>query len=152
MVVGARMSRFDGGAFRRFHVFGNRAISGLIAKLFGIRVTDVLSGYRAFSRDFVKTVPLSSTGFEIEMELTLQAFAKKFAIREVGISYGKLRSGSFSKLNTFNDGWIILKAIVTILDYKPLLFFLALSAIFVVCSLERFRSLFNNFATRKPIS
>jgi glycosyltransferase involved in cell wall biosynthesis len=124
MVVGTRLESHGHGAFRRFHQFGNRLISRLIATIFKVDVNDVLSGYRVFSRDFVRCVPLSSQGFEIETELTLQAAAKKFAIRETPIDYGERPEGSYSKLNTWGDGFLILKLIFLIFkDYKPLTFF-----------------------------
>lgn len=135
MVVGARMSAYDAGAFRRFHTLGNHLVARLISWLFGIRVTDVLSGYRVFSREFVKTVPLMSEGFEIETELTLQAAAKRFRIVERPTVYGRRPQGSTSKLNTISDGVLILKAIFTIFkDYKPQVFFGALAAAFACTS------------------
>ena len=124
MVVGTRLANYEDASFRRFHYFGNRTISRVISAVFKIHVTDVLSGYRCFSRDFVKMLPLVSPGFEIETELTLQAGAKKFVICETPIRYGERPEGSPSKLNTFQDGWRIIWTIVFILkDYKPLTFF-----------------------------
>ena len=135
MVVGARMSAHDVGAFRRFHTFGNHLVARLISWLFRIRVTDVLSGYRVFSREFVKTVPLMSDGFEIETELTLQAAAKRFRIVERPTAYGRRPEGSVSKLNTISDGVLILKAIFTIFkDYKPQVFFSSLAVAFACAS------------------
>jgi glycosyltransferase involved in cell wall biosynthesis len=136
MVVGARIAPDGVAAYRRFHRFGNRLISALIARLFSIEVTDVLSGYRVLSREFVKSVPLASSGFEIETELTLQAAAKGLASRELPIEYRPRPHGSVSKLNTFADGLVVLKAIVTIFkDYKPLLFFSGLSVALALASL-----------------
>ena len=136
MVVGARIAPDGVEAYRRFHRFGNRLISALIARLFSIEVTDVLSGYRVLSREFVKSVPLASSGFEIETELTLQAAAKGLASRELPIEYRPRPHGSVSKLNTFADGLVVLKAIVTIFkDYKPLLFFSGLSVALALASL-----------------
>jgi glycosyltransferase involved in cell wall biosynthesis len=135
MVVGMRLEQFQKGAFRPFHRSGNHLIAGLIRALFGVRVRDVLSGYRVFSREFVKTVPLTSSGFEVEIELTLQAVAKDFVIREVPIRYGERPEGSISKLSTFRDGWNVLRAIGLILkDYKPLLFFSGVCGLFSVFS------------------
>lgn len=136
MVVGTRLSSFDGRSFRRFHLFGNRMMSWIISRLFGVRLTDVLSGYRVFSRDFVKSVPLVSQGFEIETELTLQAAAKAFRVLEQPVNYGSRPQGSVSKLSTFSDGYIILRTIFAICkDYKPLLFFLSLSMILALASI-----------------
>jgi len=136
MVVGCRMEAFEKRSFRRFHQFGNRLVAKLISLLFKIKVTDVLSGYRAFSREFAKTVPLMSEGFEIETEMTLQAAAKKFKIKEVPIKYTKRPKGSHSKLNTYSDGFLIIKSIIMIFkDYKPLVFFTACSAVLTIACL-----------------
>jgi len=136
MVVGVRMTSFTAGSFRRFHQLGNRLVAGLISRLFSSKVTDVLSGYRVFSREFVKSVPLTSQGFEIETELTLQALAKRFVISEVPIAYGRRPEGSRSKLNTYSDGFLVLKSIVMVFkDYKPLLFFSALSGLLLLVTL-----------------
>lgn len=136
MVIGARTSRAGPGAFRRFHRLGNHLVSGLVSRVFGIPVTDVFSGYRAFSRQFVECVPITSDGFEVETELTLQAAAKGFLIKEVPIEYRARPEGSVSKLNTFRDGYLVLKALLRIFkDYKPLLFFLLLAGLFAIASI-----------------
>jgi glycosyltransferase involved in cell wall biosynthesis len=136
MVVGTRMQGHAEGAFRLFHVAGNRLLAGLIARLFGVPVTDVLSGYRVFSRDLVKTMPLVAQGFEIETELTLQAAAKGFSLVECPIDYGARPAGSASKLNTVADGVLILRALVKIFkDYKPQIFFTALAVMLAALSL-----------------
>ena len=111
MVVGVRMLSFATGSFRRFHQLGNHLVASLISRLFSVKVTDVLSGYRVFSRPFVKTVPLMSEGFEIETEMTLQALAKRFVIKELPIVYGRRPEGSRSKLDTWSDGYLVLKSI-----------------------------------------
>lgn len=135
MVVGTRLAAFGQGAFRRFHLAGNRALARLISWLFGVRVTDVFSGYRALSREFAQSVPLAASGFEIETEMTLQAVAKGFPIVELPIAYGARPEGSVSKLSTWSDGWLILKAIFTIFrDYKPLPFFWSLSLLLAMAS------------------
>lgn len=136
MVVGVRLASFAIGSFRRFHQLGNHLVARLISRLFSATVTDVLSGYRVFSRAFVKIVPLTSQGFEIETEMTLQALAKRFVISEVPIAYGRRPAGSQSKLNTFSDGFLVLKSIVMIFkDYKPLLFFSTLSGLLLLITL-----------------
>ena len=130
MIVGVRKSSAEELSYRRFHRFGNRLISTLISRLFAIKVTDVMSGYRVFSKEFVKSVPLKSGGFEVETEMTLQAATKDFVIKEVPIHYGHRPEGSYSKLNTYSDGFLVLKAVFIIFkDYKPLVFFAALSAV-----------------------
>lgn len=136
MVVGVRLQHSGERAFRRFHMFGNHLISGLISRLSGIRVTDALSGYRVFSRSFVEGVPVTSPGFQVESELTLQAIAKRFVLLEVPIEYGARPAGSHSKLNTYRDGVRIIATIVLLFrDYRPLLFFSSVAAVFVVLSL-----------------
>jgi len=137
MAIGTRLSEFDRTAsFRRFHRLGNHVISRLISLIFGVRVVDVLSGFRAFSRDFVKCVPLSVQGFEIETELTVQAIHKGFTLVELPIPYGSRPTGSESKLDTFGDGFLILRTILMIAkDYRPLTFFGLLSALAAAASL-----------------
>lgn len=136
MVVGIRLDRFTTKSFRRFHKFGNRLISGLISKLFGVKVTDALSGYRVFSRSYVRGVPITSAGFQIETELTLHAITKKFVFLETPIEYGERPEGSHSKLNTYRDGMLIVSTIALLFkDYKPLPFFSAAAAVFVAFSL-----------------
>jgi glycosyltransferase involved in cell wall biosynthesis len=136
MAVGMRLENFDNTSFRPMHQFGNKLVSRLIRSFFSSTVTDVMSGYRAFSRDFVKTIPLSSPGFEIETEITLQAISKGMRISEVPIHYGTRPEGSFSKLNTYRDGILVLKSIFMIMkDYRPLVFFSICSGVLAVLSL-----------------
>jgi glycosyltransferase involved in cell wall biosynthesis len=136
MVVGTRLSQHGEGSFRRFHLFGNRLVARLISRMFKVDVTDVLSGYRVFSRDFAKSVPLIASGFDIEVELTMQAAAKGFLIKEVPISYKERPEGSTSKLNTYRDGMLVLRAIFTVFkDFKPLAFFTSMSAALALASL-----------------
>lgn len=135
MLVATRLDEHHGGAFRLFHKLGNRLISGTISLLFRTRVTDVLSGYRVLSRDFVRLVHLRSDGFEIETEMTLQGLAKGLAIREVPIAYGARPAGSESKLDTWSDGLLIAKCILLLFkDYKPFFFFASLAALFALLS------------------
>ncbi|MGE4232446.1 MAG: glycosyltransferase [Bacteriovoracia bacterium] len=136
MVVGTRLKTHKKQSFRSFHIFGNRLVATLIATFFRVPITDVLSGYRVFSNHLVKTLPLTSQGFEIETELTLNTVTKGYKITEVPISYGERPEGSFSKLNTYTDGFLVLKAIFMIFkDHKPLLFFSAISLVFAILSL-----------------
>jgi len=135
MIVGVRKASSASHSYRRFHRFGNRLVASLISKLFSIKLTDVMSGYRVLSKEFVKSVPLKSKGFEVETEMTLQAAAKDFVIREVPVTYGSRPEGSYSKLNTFSDGFLVLRAIFIIFkDYKPLIFFSSLSLVLVIIS------------------
>ncbi|MFO0704786.1 MAG: glycosyltransferase family 2 protein [Candidatus Andersenbacteria bacterium] len=136
MVVATRLQDFSEQSFRLFHNFGNRLVASLISRLFKVRVTDVLSGYRVFSREFVKTVPLTSAGFEIETEMTLQAASKNFLIVEQQVAYRARPTGSTSKLNTYRDGAIILRALFSICKhYRPLLFFSGLSGVIALGAL-----------------
>jgi glycosyltransferase involved in cell wall biosynthesis len=124
MVVGTRLETHDDSAFRPLHDFGNRLVCTVISQLFGTRIADALSGYRAFKRRFVKTMPVLSHGFEIETEMTVFAMSQAMAVREVPIPYGARPEGSHSKLHTFRDGFRVLKTILFLYkDFRPLLFF-----------------------------
>lgn len=129
MVNGARVETGD-GAYRRGHRFGNKAISGLVAMLFGRSCRDVLSGYRAFSRRFVKSFPALARGFEIETELTVHALQLRMPVAEVDTHYKERPEGSVSKLHTFRDGFKIIFTLVYLLkEEKPLAFFGILAAL-----------------------
>jgi len=104
MVCGKRVES-DGGAYRSGHRLGNRVLTGLVAALFGNRVSDILSGYRVMSRRFVKSFPALSRGFETETELTVHALDLRAPVAELATPYGSRVAGSTSKLNTFRDGW-----------------------------------------------
>lgn len=136
MVVGTRLKNYEHGSFRILHEFGNKLISKLISMLFASSVTDVLSGYRVFNEHFVHTLYLKSGGFEIETEITLQAIVKNCVIKEIPVQYTTRPPGSISKLNTLSDGLHILKCVFLIFkDYKPLVFFLCISALCFVLGL-----------------
>lgn len=136
MLVGTRLDGFKKGSFRVFHQFGNRLISGLVSILFRNRMTDVLSGYRVLSRSFVKVVYLRRGGFEVETEMTLQALTKRLAVGEISIEYGSRSDSNPSKLNTWGDGWLIVKCIVLLFkDYRPLVFFVGLASLLAMASL-----------------
>lgn len=107
MVVATRAGR-DPAAFRPGHRIGNRLLTGLVAHVFGRSITDMLSGYRAFSRRFVKSFPILSGGFEIETELTVHALELELPVGEIATPYYSRTSGSTSKLSTWNDGFRIL--------------------------------------------
>lgn len=136
MLVGTRLSQFEAGSFRSFHQFGNRLISGLISLLFRVKLTDVLSGYRVLSRSFVKVVRLRRGGFEVETEMTLQALTKQLAVGEIPVEYGSRPPESPSKLNTWQDGWLILRCIMLLFkDYRPLVFFTSVAILLALLSL-----------------
>jgi glycosyltransferase involved in cell wall biosynthesis len=133
MVVGDRQSSGDymRENKRPLHIFGNRLVCSLINTLFNSKLNDILSGYRAFTRVFVKTFPILSDGFELETEVTLHALDKRFRVFEVPISYRDRPSGSHSKLSTFRDGLKVLGLLFSILRHnKPLFFFGWLSVAF----------------------
>jgi glycosyltransferase involved in cell wall biosynthesis len=123
MVVGTR--RHDAAeAYRGGHVLGNRLFTRLLSGLFGRSFTDIFSGYRAFSRRFVKSFPVLSEGFEIETEMSVHALELRMPVGEVETLYAARPEGSHSKLSTFRDGWRILKTIVTLYRIeRPVLFF-----------------------------
>lgn len=121
-------------AYRPLHQFGNRLVCGLIGRVFGSPIQDVFSGYRVFSRNFVKTVPLHSAGFQIEVEMTLQALSKGYPVGEMDTAYGVRPEGSSSKLSTYRDGILVLAAFAAICrDYRPGLFF-GLCAVLFACA------------------
>lgn len=138
MVVGDRISN---GTYKKqnkrlFHDFGNGMVRNTINRLFKTNLKDVMSGYRAFSRAFVKNVPILSKGFEVETEITLHALDKRFIIKEIPIEYKDRPNKSKSKLNTFTDGYKVIKTIIKMLkDYKPLKFFLSIAIIFFALGL-----------------
>jgi hypothetical protein len=124
MVVGARKSEVD-AAYRRGHRLGNALLTGMLAWLFGRSFTDILSGYRVFSRRFVKSFPVLSEGFEIETEISVHALELRMPVAECVTAYAARPEGSESKLNTYRDGWRILRMILTLFRIEKPLAFLA---------------------------
>lgn len=123
MVVGARKSEVE-AAYRRGHRLGNAMLTGMLAWLFGRSFTDILSGYRVFSRRFVKSFPVLSEGFEIETEISVHALELRMPVAERVTAYAARPEGSESKLSTYRDGWRILRTILTLFRIeKPLAFF-----------------------------
>jgi glycosyltransferase involved in cell wall biosynthesis len=132
MLVGRRVETHQ-AAYRMGHRLGNRVLTGLVSWLFGSQIDDMLSGYRVFSRRFVKSFPASSREFEIETELTVHALQMKMAIAEVETNYKERPPGSVSKLRTFRDGWRILVTIINLMrNERPLLFFSLISLVFLI--------------------
>ncbi len=125
MVIGDRLSStYFTENKRLFHNTGNRLVRGLINKLFRSNVRDIMTGYRAFGRLFVKSFPVLSKGFEIETEMTIHALDKNFLLEEIPITYRDRPQGSESKLNTVSDGMKVLKTIASLFrEYRPFLFF-----------------------------
>ncbi len=123
MVSGMRAATAN-EAYRRGHKFGNMLLTGIVAWIFGNRVSDMLSGYRVFSRRFVKSFPALAAGFETETEFTIHALELKMPIGEVVTHYRERPSGSSSKLRTYADGLRILRTIITLVkEERPLQFF-----------------------------
>lgn len=130
MSVGDRISagRYAAENKRPGHEFGNALITGIINRLYGVRLRDTLSGYRAFNRRFVKTYPILVRGFELEADLTLHALEQRHRVLEVPISYQDRPAGSASKLRTFRDGSRVLRTIAQIVrHHRPIPFFGAAS-------------------------
>ena len=125
MVIGDRLSStYFTENKRPFHNMGNKLVRGLICRLWHTEVKDIMTGYRAFSRPFVKLFPVMSGQFEIETEMTIHALDKRFRLVEIPIDYRDRPEGSESKLNTFSDGLKVLRTIVTLFkEYRPLRFF-----------------------------
>ena len=138
MVIGDRLSNgtYKEENKRRFHEFGNNIVRNTINRLFKSDLKDIMTGYRVFSKFFVKNMPVMSPSFEIETEMTLHALDKKFKIKEIPIIYRDRPEGSSSKLNTFKDGIKVIKTIIKMLkDYKPRKFYLWISFVFIVIGL-----------------
>lgn len=123
MVNGSRIAT-SVEAYRRGHKFGNKLLTGLVAAIFGNRFQDMLSGYRVFSRRYVKSFPALAAGFEIETELTVHALELRMPVKEVSTTYKERPEGSVSKLKTYSDGFRILRTIMTLVkEERPMQFF-----------------------------
>ncbi len=136
MVIGDRLSStYFQENKRPFHNLGNKLVRGLINMLFKSNVKDIMTGYRAFSYEFVKTFPILSKGFEIETEMTIHALDKNFLLKEIPVEYRDRPAGSTSKLNTFKDGFRVLRTIARLFkEYKPTIFFGLISLILTLIS------------------
>ena len=140
MVVGDRLSStYFTENKRPFHNFGNSLMRAGINSLFHANIKDIMTGYRAFSYEFVKTFPVFSKGFEIETEMTIHAIDKNMQVENVVIEYRDRPEGSESKLNTYADGFKVLKTIVKMFkNYKPLEFFSLIAAVLFVVGMAFF--------------
>lgn len=135
MVVGSRLKTDVSEAFRAGHHFGNRLLTGAVSRIFGDRFRDMLSGYRVFSRRFVKSFPAVSAGFETETELAVHALSLRMPVAEVETPYGARPEGSTSKLRTYRDGFRILFMIGLLFkEEKPLAFFSLLCLLLAIIS------------------
>ena len=134
MVVGTRRSE-QKQAYRGGHMLGNRLFTGLLAGLFGRSFTDIFSGYRVFSRRFVKSFPVLSSGFEIETEMSVHALELRMPVGEIETVYAARPEGSHSKLSTFSDGWRILRTIATLYRVeRPALFYGMIGSLILVAA------------------
>jgi glycosyltransferase involved in cell wall biosynthesis len=135
MVVGTRRHEAK-QAYRDGHVLGNKLFNGLLSGLFGRSFSDIFSGYRAFSRRFVKSFPVLSSGFEIETEMSVHALELRMPVGELETSYGARPEGSHSKLSTYGDGWRILKTIATLYRIeRPVLFYGSIGALLLAAAI-----------------
>lgn len=136
MVIGDRLSStYFIENKRLFHNFGNKLVRWLINRLFKSNIKDIMTGYRAFSYRFVKTFSVLSRGFEIETEMTIHALDKNLILKEIPVEYRDRPEGSTSKLNTYMDGFRVLKTIGRLFkEYKPQLFFGIISFVTFVIS------------------
>ena len=135
MVVAARVHR-DAAAYRPGHVLGNRLFTAVVASMFKTSFTDILTGYRVFSRRYVKSFPALSRGFEIEIDLVVHALELELPVAEIATPYYARPQGSVSKLSTWRDGWRILAAILRIFrSEQPLTFFFTICFALAVVSI-----------------
>jgi len=154
MVVGDRHSL---GGYRKenkrnFHSFGNGLVTTLVNKLFRANLVDIMSGYRAFSKKFVRNYAILVEGFEIETDITLHSLDKRYRIKEIPIEYQDRPAGSLSKLNTFSDGTKVLFTIFQILCYyRPLFFFGMIAIFFGILGLITAIPVFNDWITHRFI-
>ncbi|MFC0525287.1 DPM/DPG synthase family glycosyltransferase [Pontibacillus salicampi] len=138
IVIGDRLSNgtYTEENKRQFHNLGNNLVRGLINFLYKSDLKDIMTGYRAFDRLFVKSAPVMSPGFEIETEMTIHSLDKRFIIKEIPIDYKDRPEGSESKLNTFSDGFKVLNKIFTLFkEYMPMYFFSFWAVLFFIAGL-----------------
>ncbi|MBP5413442.1 MAG: glycosyltransferase [Bacteroidales bacterium] len=147
MAIGDRLSStYFKENKRPFHNTGNRFVRFIIRRFWHTDIHDIMTGYRAFSRRFVKLFPVMSPNFEIETEMTIHALDKRFRIKEIPIHYRNRPHGSVSKLNTFSDGWKVIKTIFMLYkEYRPLRFFSWLALFLAVMSVVLFYPVFTEY-------
>ncbi len=147
MVVGDRLSAtYYTENKRPFHNMGNRLVKGLVNTLFKGSVSDIMTGYRAFSYQFVKSFPVLSKGFEIETEMTIHALDKNLSVQSVQVEYRDRPADSPSKLNTYSDGMKVLRTIVRLYkEYRPMSFFGLLAALMALVSVILFIPIFAEY-------
>lgn len=136
IVVGHRQATEQTSAYPRFHLFGNWLVRTLINTIFGSHLRDIMSGYRAFTREVALNLPVIAYGFDIETEMTLQYLYRQWVIREIPVAYRQRPEGSTSKLNTFQDGLRVIFRILSVFrSYKPLTFFGGIGILLFLASL-----------------
>ena len=136
MTAATRLTSHGDNSFRPLHVAGNQMVCGIINWMFKSEVSDIFSGYRAFTRESARQIPITAAGFDVETELTLQALYRGQVIKELPAPYRARPEGSFSKLNTFSDGFLVLLRLFLIVkSYKPLTFFGGISVVLFVLGL-----------------
>ena len=124
MTVAARLQQHSDKSFRKFHVAGNQLVCGIINRIFDSAISDIFSGYRAFTRECALTIPITSRGFDVETELIVQSLYRGMVVKEIEAPYGERPAGSFSKLRTFPDGFrVLLRLFLLLRAYKPLTMF-----------------------------
>ena len=136
MTVACRLQTHQASAFRNFHILGNKLVCGIINWIFKSSISDIFSGYRAFTREAAKLIPITAVGFDVETELTLQALYRGLVIKEVQAAYGSRPDGSVSKLKTGSDGiLVLLKLFLVIKSYKPLTLFGGMAILLMLAGL-----------------
>ena len=146
-MVNASRVTDQAAAYRAGHRLGNTLISGAVARIFGNRFRDILSGYRVFSRRFVKSFPALAAGFEIETELTVHALALRMPIAEIDTRYDERTAGSVSKLHTYRDGFRILGTILKLAkEERPLLFFSVIASLLAMIAIALSVPIFEEFS------
>jgi len=133
MAVAVRLAEYTATSFRPLHVFGNNLVRRLVNWIFKSNLSDIMSGYRAYSRELVQSIPILSSGFEVETEMTIRILDYGFRIKEVPLPYRERPEGSVSKLRTFHDGFRVLAEIARIAKaYKPFTFFGGIGLAFIL--------------------
>ena len=133
MAVAVRLAEYTATSFRPLHVFGNNMVRRLVNWIFKSNLSDIMSGYRAYSRELVQSIPILSSGFEVETEMTIRILDYGFLIKEVPLPYRERPEGSVSKLRTFHDGFRVLAEIARIAKaYKPFTFFGGIGLAFIL--------------------
>jgi glycosyltransferase involved in cell wall biosynthesis len=136
MVVGSRLHRDSRSSFKTTNLLGNKLIRWLLKLIFRVRLTDVLSGFRAFHRGFVKGIPLFGGGFEVETELTIKALQRGYRIEEIPVNLEDRPKGSYSKIHIVRDGFLILNTMLSLFrDTKPLTFFGITGFLFLIAGI-----------------